>query len=163
MPGNLIGLGQTASGEEPAATFFYGVYSTTGGSGVRLTASSSGLAAGPGSPVFAVSPFSTSAALQFVQQPATVAANTAMSTPITVKIQDAYGNDVTNDNSTQVTLSIQTGSGTITAASGPVTAVNGVATFNGVKLSAAGTYTLRATSALLASPSTVSNSFTVSP
>ena len=82
---------------------------------------------------------------------------------IAVSVEDANGNVVTTDNSTVVTLAIGTnpGSGVLTCTSTlSVTAVNGVATFTGCAISAAGTgYTLSATAAPLSAA--VSGPFTV--
>jgi hypothetical protein len=74
--------------------------------------------------------------LSFTQQPAGANSSTAFSTQPIVQIQDSYGNVNTNDSSTVVTLTRQTGTGalggTLTA-----TAVAGVATFTNVSYNTA--------------------------
>jgi hypothetical protein len=76
-------------------------------------------------------------------------------------VEDAFGNVVTTDNS-PVTLTLSNGSfegGSNTAAAN---AVNGIATFSGLRIDAAGTYTLSATDGSL-TPSGPSSSFTINP
>jgi len=97
-------------------------------------------------------PFTISAGaaaqLGFVQQPTNVTAGSDIAPPVTVAIEDAEGNVVTTDNSTQVTLAIGTnpGGGTLGGGSA-VTASSGVATFPGLSVDTVGTgYTLTATS-----------------
>ena len=91
-------------------------------------------------------------------------AGSTITPPVTVAVEDANGNVVTTDNSS-VTLAIGSGStgagtlgGTLTVA-----AVNGVATFSNLSISAAGTYTLQATdtdNGTVLTPTT-SGSFTI--
>jgi hypothetical protein len=86
--------------------------------------------------------------LAFGQQPSNTAAGSTISPAVTVQIQDANGNVVTDDNWTRVTVAIGTNpsSGTL---SGAVTvyAVNGVATFRGLGIDREGSgYTLTASS-----------------
>ncbi len=96
----------------------------------------------------------------FTQQPSAVGAGSAISPAVRVTIQDANGGTVTGSNAT-VSIAIATNpssgslSGTLSVA-----AVNGVATFSNLALSAPGNgYTLRASSSGLASAT--SASFTV--
>lgn len=96
----------------------------------------------------------------FVTQPADASIGTPITPAITVAIEDSLGNTVTSANNS-VTLSIGANpgsgllSGTLTA-----TAVNGIATFSGLSINAAGTgYTLAATSTGLAGAT--SGAFTV--
>lgn len=63
---------------------------------------------------------------------------------VTVRIENDDGLLISGDNSTSVTLDINTGSGALTNG-GAKTAVNGVCTWTGIKLSVAGTVTLKAT------------------
>lgn len=86
--------------------------------------------------------------LAFTQQPSSAAPGGIIAPAVTVRVLDAYGNLVTNDNTDQVILSLganPTGaalSGTTTA-----TAVRGVATFSNLSINLAGTgYTLVAAS-----------------
>ena len=78
--------------------------------------------------------------LGFVQQPAGTVTGTALN-PVIVAVRDKYGHTVVSDNSTvTLTLSYGTfasGGNTVTA-----TAVNGIATFNGLVINADGNYTL---------------------
>ena len=98
------------------------------------------------------------AKLVFSQQPATTVAGTAISPAVTVYVEDANGNVVTN-NSSSVTIGSSTtgftGGSTLTVA-----AVNGVATFSAVDPTTAGTAnTLTASDGALTGAT--SNSFTV--
>jgi hypothetical protein len=98
--------------------------------------------------------------LCFAQQPSNTRANAALSPPVTVAVQDQLGSTVATDNST-VTLTLSSGTfasgcNTVTA-----TAVNGVATFNNLCISAAGTYTLTAADGTLTGAT--SSSFIVAP
>ncbi len=81
---------------------------------------------------------------------------------VNVDVEDADGNLLTTDDS-DVTLSIASGpssvlNGTLTAA-----AVGGVATFTGMSINTAGTYTLAATDATDGLPVVTSNPFVVTP
>ncbi len=86
--------------------------------------------------------------LAVVQQPTTATAGAAISPAVTVAVEDANGNTVTNDSSTvRLTLSSGTfagGSNTATAS-----AANGVATFGSLVINTAGSYTLAASDASL--------------
>ncbi len=97
--------------------------------------------------------------LVYGTQPSNVTAGVAASPSIVVNVEDQFGNIVTSDGS-NVTLAVATGvgnaSGTLT-----VSATNGVATFNDVKIDTAGSYTLTATDGSLSSAT--SGSFTVTP
>ncbi|MBS0261305.1 MAG: hypothetical protein JSS02_05060 [Planctomycetes bacterium] len=99
--------------------------------------------------------------LAFLQQPpATVTAGVALSPDLTVAVQDAFGNTISNDSST-VTLTLNSGafangSQTVTAM-----AINGIATFSGLVLNTAGNYTLAASDGNLTGAT--SNQLTVSP
>ncbi len=99
--------------------------------------------------------------LAFATQPSTVTAGNVIAPAIVVNVLDVNGAIVTTDNST-VTLSISSGplgaalGGTVTAQ-----AVNGVATFNNVILTAAGNYQLTASDGAIATA--LSATFTVIP
>ena len=99
--------------------------------------------------------------LVFVQQPTDAAAGTAIGPAVTIDIEDAYGNLASSESST-VALTLK--SGTFASGSSVVTAAasEGVATFTGLKIDTAGSYTAIATDGLLAS-SAASNPFTISP
>jgi uncharacterized repeat protein (TIGR01451 family) len=98
------------------------------------------------------------AQLAFTGQPVNGTIGAPLSPPVTVAVEDAGGNIVRGDHST-VTLTLSSGSFVGGATTATATAVNGVATFGGLALSAAGTYTLAASDGTL---SATSNSFTVS-
>jgi hypothetical protein len=87
--------------------------------------------------------------LAFVSQPTNTQVGSVISPAITVDVEDSDGNIVTSDDS-DVTLSLASGSGTL---GGTLTeqAVDGVATFSDITLSAAGDYTLEATDGSLQS------------
>ena len=86
---------------------------------------------------------SSASRLVFGQQPTGTTAGTAIGPAVTVVVEDAYHNVVTGDGST-VTLTLQGGtfeggSSTATAPTG-----SGVAIFSGLKIDAAGSYTVSA-------------------
>lgn len=86
--------------------------------------------------------------LAFGIQPSNTLNNNLITPSVKVWIEDANGNIVTTDNTTQVTLAIGTnpGGGTLTGG-GPVTVSGGVATFNSLSINNGGTgYTLQASS-----------------
>ncbi len=95
-------------------------------------------------------------------QPSNAVVGQPISPAITVAVVDAKGNTITTNNTQLVTLSIASGPkdaqllGTTT-----VRAVNGVADFTNLKLSLAGTYTLKATGGALTPD--FSNVFTIAP
>jgi hypothetical protein len=120
-----------------------------------LTATDGGLTPAT-SASFTVLP-AAAAKLAYFVQPSDVIAGIVESPYITVDVEDQFGDLVSNDSS-DVTLSIASGrgglGGTLTVA-----AVNGVATFSNVSITAAGAYTLEATDGNLTSAT--SGSFTV--
>ena len=83
------------------------------------------------------------ARLAFVQQPSTVQAGSAIAPAVTVEILDAAGNRVTTGSPT-VTLGLTPGGATL--GGNTATASNGLATFNALTVSAAGTFSLTASS-----------------
>jgi hypothetical protein len=91
----------------------------------------------------------TASQLVFSQQPTEILAGAVITPAITVSVEDFEDNVVTADNS-DVTLSIVSGSGTISGTSTVMT-VDGIATFSDVTLSISGDYTLKATDGSLAS------------
>ncbi len=77
--------------------------------------------------------------LGMVTQPAGAVAGAQFVTQPTVEIQDAAGNRVTSDNTTQVTVSIATGAGAFIGGSTlTVTAVNGLVSFTDLGIDTAG-------------------------
>ncbi len=116
------------------------------GNGYTLVASSSGTTSVTTSAFNVTGPTQ----LKFSVQPSDTTSGTAISPAIQVRVEDSNGNLVTASNA-GVTLSIGTNpgggtlSGTVT-----VTAVNGIATFNNIKIDKVGNgYTLIATSGTL--------------
>ena len=85
-------------------------------------------------------------ALAVIQQPAGATTGNAFATQPRVEIRDASNQRVTTDSTTQVTVTITTGTGTsgaILSGSQTVTALNGVINFTGLSIDLAGTgYTL---------------------
>jgi hypothetical protein len=109
-------------------------------------------AAGGGTP-----PPAPATKLAFSQQPSNASTGATITPAVTVVLQDSNGNTVTTATN-PVTLALGGGTGlggTLTA-----TPQNGVATFNNLSVSIAGTYTLSATSTGLTSAT--SKSFTIS-
>jgi len=129
------------------------------GTGYTLTAAATGLT-GATSNAFNISS-GAAATLVFTMQPSTAAAGAAITPAVQVTIQDAQGNTVTTA-TTNITVAIGTNpaSGTL-AGTKSVAAVNGVATFSTLSLSAAGTgYTL--TAAATGLTGATSNAFNIS-
>ena len=89
--------------------------------------------------------------LEFTSVPATGHVNVALTSPVTVAIVDAFGNIVMTDSSavTLVLASAPAGGTISNRTSVTVNAVNGVATFNGMKFTKAGTYKLKVTDGTL--------------
>ena len=91
--------------------------------------------------------------LAFGQQPVTTGAGASITPPVTVLVQDTYGNTVTG-NSSSVSVAISTnppGNGTLSGTK-TVAAVNGVATFSNLSIDKLGTgYVLTATDGALIS------------
>jgi hypothetical protein len=113
-------------------------------SGTYTLIAGDGTFTAPASPAFTVAPAAASKLRFSTQPPATTVAGATLA-PFVVKEKDAFGNKVP-DSSSGVTLSISTGpSGA--SLSGTFTAMfsNGLATFGGLVLFQAGTYTLTAT------------------
>jgi Chitobiase/beta-hexosaminidase C-terminal domain len=148
--GTGLGGTLTATPQNGVATFSS---LTVGAAGsYTLVASSSGLTSSTSASFTVTTPVK----LAFIVQPSNVFTGTAVSPAVQVAIQDANGKTVTADSS-PVTLALA-GS---TALGGTLTtpAQSGVATFNNLMVSAAGSYMLTATSPNL--PSATSANFTV--
>ena len=85
--------------------------------------------------------------LAFVQQPAGATYGAKLTSDPVVAVEDGGNNVVTTDQTTLVTLSAQGGAGTLSCTGGLTQqVVNGQASFQGCTVSAAGNYTLHATS-----------------
>lgn len=149
--------GITGTSAEFAAGVLSGVNLTpvTAGSNVTLIVVGGGKVST--SSTFAVDPNAASK-LSFGQQPVTTMPGAVISPAVTVLVQDAYGNTVTGDNSTEVTISGPDMSGTLV-----VTASSGVATFSNLKpMTLTNGITLAASSSPALTPAT-STSFIVGP
>ncbi|MGA3068353.1 MAG: hypothetical protein ABSF29_16025, partial [Tepidisphaeraceae bacterium] len=95
--------------------------------------------------------------LVFVQQPTSTNAGSTINPAVTVDVEDQFGNLVSTDSSS-VTLTPATGPGALSGTT-TVSAVDGIATFSNLSLSAGGDYMLRATDGYLTSAT--SDSFTI--
>ena len=100
--------------------------------------------------------------LAFTQQPATAVAGEAVNPSVLVSVEDGFGN-VDTSNASNVTVTLSGGpahffGGTT---SETVTSINGVAAFNNLVVTAAGTYTLTAVDSNNSISSATSFSFTV--
>jgi hypothetical protein len=100
----------------------------------------------------------TASKLAFTQQPTNANAGVAISPAVTVGVEDANGNIVTTDSS-NVTLTLSSGTFASGSNTATVVAVNGVATFSNLVINAGGTYTLAASDGTLTGAT--SNSFTI--
>jgi S-adenosylmethionine hydrolase len=152
-------LSGTLTGKASAGFVTFSGLSLTHASNYKLKASSTGLLASE-SKSFTILPTTPSALVFHLQPVNTVAGVAAISGAVEVK--DKFGNVVTNDSSTLVTLSL--GSGPSTAKlSGNLSAQasDGIAAFSGLSLTDATTYKLEATSTGLTS--TESKSFAILP
>jgi hypothetical protein len=110
-----------------------GSYTITA-SNSSFTGSSTPVTVTPGVPV----------KLAFASQPVNTPTETTLP-PVTVQVQDLYGNLVTSDNADMVTVSIASGPGSFTTGSTTTASVhNGVATFGNLTVVTPGTYTLSA-------------------
>jgi hypothetical protein len=146
------GLAQTRTNGYAATFTFSGcVVSKTGYYALKATLSgATTLASGATNPIygstFSVTGVATS--LAFTSQPTGGTAGIAWTQPVIVALKDAYGNIVSSDSSTQVSLAISTNpaGGTLTCTNGLTQYVSmGVATFTGCSVNRIGTgYTLRA-------------------
>jgi NADH/NAD ratio-sensing transcriptional regulator Rex len=113
------------------------------------------------SDTFAINPMGAPSTLVFVQQPASAIAGASITPPIAVAIEDSFGDVVTTDDS-NVTLAVNTGSGTL-GGTLTVAAFDGVATFTGISVNTAGSFTLSASDTADTLAAVQSNGFTVSP
>jgi uncharacterized repeat protein (TIGR03803 family) len=130
------------------------------GSYTISVADSSGTFTGTSSAV-TITP-AAAARLAFATQPANTPTGVSL-LPVTVEVEDQFGNLVTSDNTDTVTLGIASGPGGLAAGSTITAAVvNGVATLNNLTLIVPGNYTL---SAIVPNAYTgpFSNTFTVEP
>jgi subtilase family serine protease len=143
------------------ATFSDIVLNTTGNyylqASTQATANSPG--AIPGESALITMTYGSAVGLGFTQEPAAAWQYSTTQT-VVVAALDSLGNVVQNDNSTSITLSINSGpAGGVLGTTLTRTVVNGQATFSNLSLNLPGTYTLEATDGVLGTA--VSTSFTV--
>jgi hypothetical protein len=102
------------------------------------------------------------AQLGFVQQPTETAAGAIVGSPVTVAVEDSYGNVITTDRS-HIRLSLGSGPahGVLRGAGGAVKVHGGIATFSRLSFKVAGDYTIVARDGVLTAAT--SNSFTIDP
>jgi hypothetical protein len=151
-PGSLLGT-LTVAAVNGVATFSDLSINIAGS---YTLSASDGSIAGATSNSFTISPAAASK-VAFVQQPTNSTAGDNINPPVTVAVEDQYGNRLTTDNS-NVTLAVATGPGAINGTL-TVAAQNGLATFSDLSLDTDGSYTLSVTDGSL--NSAASNSFTV--
>ncbi len=120
-----------------------------------LTASSGSLTAAV-SGTFTISPGAPKS-LAFVQQPTNAVAATAITPPVTVRVRDALGNDAAS--SVSVTLSISSGTGSLSGVTTQSSNASGLATFSGLSINLSGSKTLSASAPGLVSAT--SSAFTI--
>ncbi len=151
-----VASGTTATVSGGIATLSNLVLDTAGS--YTLAESATGGLSGANSSSFTVSP-STADHLAFGVQPSNTTAGSAINPAVTVQVFDKYGNLLTADNTDQVTLSVASGSGSL-AGTTTASVSGGIATFTGLTLNTAGSYTLgENTAGGLTGPS--SGSFTI--
>ena len=106
---------------------------------------SAAIAAVAGPATFSLTNVATPArVLAFVQQPGAVASGQAISPPVTVQVRDTLGAPV-NTAGIAISMTLASGSGALSGSSVSVTAANGIATFDNLRIDLAGTKSLRAT------------------
>ncbi len=153
-PATVIPNVQITAGSS-TASFRY--FDNTAGS-FTITASSAGLTTTPAQAVTVTPGAATQ--LVFTVQPTNTAPNAAITPAVVVAVRDTFGNTVTTDNTTSVTVALGNPGGSTLSGTNPVTAVNGLATFTNLSVNNAGTgYTLTASAAGLTGAT--SNTFSV--
>ncbi len=155
-PGSTIFY--TTDGTVPAtsSTPYSGPIAVDVSSTLQAIAVLQGSTSSVASSTLTISALGTSAKLAFVQQPSNALAGNTISPAVTVQVVDAGGTTLVGATNA-ITLSLVGGTGL----SGTLSVVpqNGIATFSGLAVGAAGTYTLYATSPNLSSAT--SASFTI--
>jgi hypothetical protein len=120
-----------------------------GGVGYTLGATASAASTPPISLAVASNAFNittgAAAKLAFTVPPSAVIAGHAVSPTIKIGVQDSNGNIVNTDNTTSVTLTRTSCIGVVPVGGGPVTAVNGIASFPNLTLFTTGNAALTAT------------------
>ncbi|WP_207429749.1 SprB repeat-containing protein, partial [Pedobacter sp. SYSU D00535] len=145
-----------SSGAGPTAAFSAGVLSghsvtlTKAGTYTLTTVSTTDPTITGTSNSFVINPGAASSMTVFQQPSATATSGTPFAQQPVIYLYDAYGNHVNTDNSTQVTVSLGSGTGTI-GGTLTRTAVNGVVSFNNLAITGGGAYTLSFASSGLSS------------
>ncbi|MBS0264340.1 MAG: hypothetical protein JSS02_20555 [Planctomycetes bacterium] len=130
------------------------------GASYRVTASDGALTTAASS-TFAITP-AAAASLVFQATPTSGTAGKVLATVLKVGLLDTFGNVVTTDNTTMVTVAVNSGPGTLAPTSTlSVKAVSGVASFSNLIFNTSGVYTLKVSTATLTSAA--SGNLTISP
>jgi adhesin/invasin len=153
--GTLAGTLTVNTDTTGTATFDDISVAVTGVKGI--TASSTGLTSAV-STSFTISPGAASQ-LAFVQQPTSATAGVSITPSVTVQLRDQFGNNVPSSGVT-VTMSLSTGTGTLSGTASQATNGSGLATFAGLSINLAGSKNLTAASGALTAA--VSSAFTIS-
>ncbi len=95
-------------------------------------------------------------------QPGSGTGGTALAIQPVLELKDAYGNTVSTDSTSTVTISLTTTGPATLSGTTTVTVQNGVAAFADLKVDKTGTYTLSPISSLMGVSETESNPFTIS-
>lgn len=149
-PAAVLPPDYTFTAADSGAHTFTITLKTAGSQSLAATDTSTGSMTGTASGITVTPAAATH--LGFLQQPTAAVAGAAISPAVRVALLDQYGNIVTTDNTDAVTLAFGSNpSGAALSGGGPVTVVQGVATFTGLSVNNAGTgYTLAASSGTLA-------------
>ena len=157
--GTFSGGSSTATSVVSSGVASFGALKIDQAGNYSLSATDAVLAAAGPSSSFAISP-AAAYKVAFVKQPANTSAGVAISPAVTAQVEDQFNNVVVTDSST-VTLALSSGTFEGGSVNATAQATSGLATFSGLKIDTAGTYTLSATDGSLIS-SGASTSFTVS-
>jgi hypothetical protein len=145
----------TAPAVNGVATFNNLVINVAGSYVLRATDTNPNL--DPGFAAFTIN-VAAASKLAFMQQPTNANAGVAITPAVTVAVEDANGNIIAGDSS-NVTLTLSSGTFAGGSNTATVAAVNGVATFSNLVINTAGTYTLAASDGTLTGAT--STSFTI--
>jgi streptogramin lyase len=139
VPGGSIGGTTTVTAANGVATFTNLVATTSGSISLNVT---SGALTGVSSSTFPVAPALAAKLVIHTQPSQTVTAGEPLAIQPVIYEEDQYGNLVTDDNSTPVTVSLASGAGSLQGAQS-VTVQGGVATFNSLDENTAGKFSLQ--------------------
>ena len=142
-----IASGSTAVAVGGVATFSSAILDTSGSYTFTVTdttAGDTGFASATSSGATVIGSAGGSKLVWHVQPPATGVHNVALTT-FSVYVEDQFGNLVTSAQGASDTIAVAKVSGSGTVTGGSINASGGVATFNNVKVTTAGTYTFKAT------------------